>query len=314
MDLDLADATPEAYRARVIALFNEQRAEDAEALLREALRRHPANGDLRSRLPYALLMQGRYRDGFRELEHRDARLGTLAKNFPIPEWDGPIAGRSILLLGEGGLGDEIQLARYLARLRDLGARRIYVACLRENIRIFRQLGADEAVDRNVACLDIRDSDCWLRMLSLPYRLGLDLKDISGAPYLSAKPLPQGGIGLVEQGNPKNPRDQVRSLPAGLLQSSVPDGRLLEPAGDVYDSLCRIAGLELLITVDTSWAHMAGALGAPCWVLLPFSELDWRWLRGRSDSPWYDSLRLFRQPAPGDWASVIAQVRAALQER
>jgi ADP-heptose:LPS heptosyltransferase len=83
---------------------------------------------------------------------------------------------------------------------------------------------------------------------------------------------------------------------------------------VLDSLRLVAGLDLLITVDTSWAHMAGALGVPCWVLLPFRELDWRWMRGVATTPWYRSLRLFRQAETGGWDPVLAQVEAALRER
>jgi hypothetical protein len=154
-------------------------------------------------------------------------------------------------------------------------------------------------------------DLWVMLFSLPDRLGVQREGLSGAPYLAAEPAGEGGIGLVEQGNPGNTHDLWRSIPQGLLQGAVPRGRLLQPTGDVAQSLRQLAGLDLLITVDTSWAHMAGALGVPCWLLLSPVKTDWRWLPKADYTPWYRSLRLFWQPAPGDWAAAIAEVKRAL---
>lgn len=303
-------ATAESVRAQAEALMLDQRAEEAEAVVRDGLRRLPGQADLQSWLAYALLMQGEWRSGFREYESRQARQEIVARRLEVPEWDGPLAGRSILVWGEQGLGDEIQTTRFIRELREHGAHRIFLACLPANVRAFQQLDVDLVVDRT-ANFSVPSVDCWVKAWSLPYRLGLDLADISGRPYLRAEPARRGGVGLVERGNPGNPRDKNRSMPEGLLQAAVPHGEVLRPEGDTYDSLRRVAGLDLLITVDTSWAHMAGALGVPCWLLLPYRDLDWRWLRRRPDTPWYDSARLFRQPAPGDWDSVLAEVCAAL---
>lgn len=304
-------AEPAAFRAKAAELVKMQRAEEAEAVIREGLRRHPGDGDLQSWLPFALLIQGNYRDGFREHEARYARHQTRAQGFPLPEWDGPIAGRSIFLWGEGGIGDEIQVVRFVKDLRALGASRIVMGCLPENLRAFQHVdGLDEVFSRMQ--FTPPEVECWARTWSLPYHLGLRLEDVSGAPYLRPAHVGGGGIGLVERGNPKNVRDRDRSMPAGTLQQAFPHARLLEPKGDTLDSLNVLAELDLLITVDTSWAHMAGALGVPCWVLLPYRNLDWRWLRGRAETPWYNSLRLFRQPVPGDWNAVVAEVTAALQ--
>lgn len=288
-----------------------QRAEEAEPLILEGLRRFPGNAQIQSWLPYALLMQGRWRDGFREYETRLPRQKLIDRRLTIPEWDGPIAGRSILVWCEQGIGDEIQTVRFVRDLRDLGAARIFLACRAINARAFEQLGVDLVVDRMAETFRVPAVDCWVKSWSIPHRLGLDFDDICGHPYLRAEPKGRGGIGLVERGNPNNPRDKHRSMPEGLLQEAIPQGEVLEPEGDTLDSLRRLAGLDLLITVDTSWAHMAGALGIPCWILLPYRDLDWRWLRQRSDTPWYHSARLFRQPTPGDWNSVLDEVRAAL---
>jgi hypothetical protein len=303
--------TPQAFGAQAQELVLMQRAEEAEALIHEGLRRFPGHAELQSWLPFALLMQGRWRDGFREYETRRPRQDLLARRMSIPEGDGPIAGRSILVWSEQGIGDEIQTARFVRDLRERGARRIYLACRAINARAFQQLEADLVIDRMAHTFEVPAVDGWVKTWSIPHRLGLDVADISGRPYLRAEPTRRGGVGLVERGNPSNPRDQHRSMPEGLLQAAVPRGEVLTPQGDTLDSLGRLAGLDLLITVDTSWAHMAGALGVPCWILLPYRDLDWRWLRKRSDTPWYDSMRLFRQPRPGDWDSVMAHVRAAL---
>jgi hypothetical protein len=300
-----------ALLERARNLMRVQLAEEAEAVLREASGRFQGR-ELSELLALALLMQGRLRDGFREFEARKARRDLLDRKLSTPEWDGPLAGRAIMVWGEQGLGDEIQGARFLPMLRQLGARHITLACSRLMQRALQPF-ADVVVDREAAQMVVPKHDCWVRMWSIPHRLGLELSDLSGAPYMSAPPTELGGIGLVEHGNPRNPIDAQRSIPDGLLQQAVPQGSLLQPEGDVRDSPGRIAGLDLLITVDTSWAHMAGAMGVPCWVLLPFKGLDWRWLRDRSDSPWYDSLRLYRQTAPGDWGGLLDRVRADLAD-
>jgi hypothetical protein len=309
----LENTTAEDLAVQVYDLWNQQRFADCERAAREGLQRHPGDGRLRAFLSSCLLLEGRYRDGFREREHRPSRLTCPARQLPYPEWDGPLAGRSLLVWGEQGLGDEIQAVRFVQALRDRGAARITLACLPQNVRAFQGLGADLVVSR-LGDVAIPKHDAWTPLWSLPHQLGLRLEDITGKPYLAGGRRRGGGIGLAERGSPTNPRDAERSMPEGLLQALVPEGRLLAPQGDVLDSLQALAGLDLVITVDTSWAHMAGALGVPCWVLLPFRELDWRWLRTRDDSPWYESIRLFRQPAPGDWASVIGEVRTALRER
>lgn len=308
--VEIVTSSPEALRVRANTLLNAQAYEDAERLARAGLARFPDDRGLRTALALSLLGQGRYRDGFREYEIREPRAKAPAHGLPYPEWSGPIAGRSIVVWGEQGIGDEFMMGRYVRTLRDLGASHLTLTCWPQSIRAFEQLGADRVISR-FGAVELPKHDCWISALSIPYRLGLDLSDISGGAYLKAEPRGSGGIGLVDRGRPDNPQDAERSIPAGLLQAAFPEGQILQPEGDTYDSMCRIAGLDLLITVDTSWAHMAGALGVPCWVLLPYRGLDWRWMRERSDSPWYSSIRLFRQPTPGAWGAVLADVADAL---
>jgi hypothetical protein len=196
-------------------------------------------------------------------------------------------------------------------------------------------------------------DCWTPMLSLPLHCGTRLNSIPATlPYLQAMPerrarwqarLPTQGlrVGLVWKGNPRFENDADRSLsglellaPLGavagvqfisLQKGEGEDQARHPPAGlsllhlgseieDFADTAAIVAGLDLVICVDTAVAHLAGALGRPCWVLLPHYKTDWRWLEGRSDSPWYPGLlRLFRQGPGEDWTAVVEEVRLALAD-
>ena len=298
-------------------LLELHQAAEAEALLRAACAGgHAADTEVRTLLAFALLQQGRYAEGFAEFEHREGRRTAKVRQLPTPEWDGaPLAGRSILVWTEQGIGDEIMLARFIPRLRQAGASRIFLGCLPGNERAFAQLGLDGVFARfrpGGGQIAAPRHDCWTLLFSLPHRLGVTRQALSGAPYLQAEPWRRGGIGIVERGNPEHPNDAVRSIPDGLLRRALPAAELLAPQGDLQDSLERVAGLDLLVTVDTSWAHMAGALGVPCWLLLPATRADWRWLPRSARTPWYDSLRLFWQERPGDWRGPIAEVAARLE--
>ena len=298
-------------------LLDVHRAVEAEAVVRAACAAGRADDpELLFTLAFALLRQGRYAEGFAAYEHREARAKAETRQLPTPEWDGaPLAGRSILVWTEQGIGDEIQLARFIPQLRGRGAGRVLLGCHPANVRAFDQLGLDAVFPRfnpGGGQVSVPAHDCWTLIFSLPHRLGLAFETLDGGPYLAAEPERRGGIAIVERGNPKNPNDAARSIPDGLLQRALPQAELLEPMGDVLESLRRVAGFDLLITVDTSWAHMAGALGVPCWLLLPAERADWRWFPKADRTPWYDSLRLFWQEARGDWSGVIGEVAARLQ--
>jgi hypothetical protein len=192
-------------------------------------------------------------------------------------------------------------------------------------------------------------DCHSPLMSLPLALGTTLDTVPAqVPYLSAPPealaaaaalrWPESGlrVGLAWTGSPSHPKNHFRSVPLELIEplleldnvhffslqmgpgaEELATRRLritdLAPfTGDMADTAAQMAQLDLIISIDTSMAHLAGALARPVWVLLSHLP-DWRWLLNREDSPWYPTARLFRQPSNGDWHSVIARVRAALQE-
>ena len=272
--------------------------------------------------------------------------------WPIAPWRGePLAGRSVLVWAEQGFGDQIQFARFVPLLKARGAGRVTLVCQRPLHALFETLaGVDRVVAADVVDnafttgdVDLSDHDVWTFPLTLPLRLGTTLDAIPAAiPYLRAasparRPRDVLRVGLVWRGNPRHHNDADRSLPgletlaplwsvegvrftslqtgaAAVAGRAPPAGQPLEhvDVADFAATADALVGLDLLISVDTSAAHLAGALGVPCWVLLPAYRPDWRWLRGRADSPWYPgTMRLFRQTRRGEWHGVVDRVREAL---
>jgi hypothetical protein len=226
----------------------------------------------------------------------------------------PLAGKRILVFGEQGFGDQIMFARFLAPLRALGVDAVYV-CSPVLTGLFP--GSVPGAERAV----LPSADYWVLVGSLPLRLGLTTLDDLPAPVdLGMTLRGGGGVGVVARGRPTHPHDTIRSLqpPFAARLLALPGAVSLHPddtaARDFRQTAEIVAGLDLVVTVDTSVAHLAASMGKPVWVLLQGLDTDWRWLRDRSDSPWYPTVRLFRQPAPGDWGSVLDAVEAAFQTR
>jgi tetratricopeptide (TPR) repeat protein len=338
-----------AWLNRGLALAALNHHQDAVASYGKALALQPDFADAHFNAAMSLLTIGDYARGFAEYEWRWKRTGmTVRKEFRRPPWLGevPLAGKTILLHAEQGLGDTVQFVRYVPRLVQMGARVVLEVppVLKE---LLAGLDGVAAVIARGEPLPPYDVHCPLG--SLPLALKTDASSIPAAiPYLRVagrclgkwrprlEKLPSPRIALAWSGSSAHPNDRNRSLSLAQLEPllSAPgvsfigvqrelregdaemlarDPRILDLGPELHDFSDTAAVLtlaDLVICVDTSVAHVAGALGRPAFVLLPFQP-DWRWMLGRDASPWYPAVRLFRQTAVGDWSGVVERVRAAL---
>ena len=317
---------------------------------RRALALDPELRDARLNIGYIELLSGDFARGWRDCEARWGSSQLAKREVPRPQWMGePLQGRTIAIHAEQGLGDSIQFLRYVPIVAAAGGRVVLIAPKRlmrlaaevPGIAALRTFG--EAVP---------DFDWHCPLLSLPLAFGTTLETIPAAvPYLSVPEQAKVAgeeicwarerlrVGLCWAGAPLLLRDRFRcrSIPFSLLKPLFGIGRVawyslqmgeaaaevdrsgcaitdLSPyVGDMADTAAQIGHLDLVITVDTSVAHLAGALGVATVVMLPFTH-DWRWLREREDSPWYPTMRLIRQATPGDWGPVIERARRVLIER
>ena len=310
---------------------------------------NPDYAEPRRDASFLKLLLGHFAEGWREYEWRwkckDAPLPSW--HGALWPWQGhDLRGRRILLSTEQGYGDAIQFIRYVPMLVDRGAE-VSVVCARPLHRLFSTMaGIRQILGPGDV---IGQFDFHAMLLSLPHLLGTTLDTVPAkVPYLSAQQADMGRwaekvraddgvrkVGLVWAGNPGHTNDRLRSIPLELVKplSAVPRVTFyslqkgaafaeVEEWGmtdftaelnDFADTAAVIANLDLVIAVDTSVAHLAGALGKPVWILLSHVP-DWRWLLNRDDSPWYPTARLFRQKTRADWSPVIAAVASALAER
>ena len=289
-------------------LAHRGRTEAGVRYLLKALERQPAWAMPRYNLAIAFLRLGFSDLGWILMEARRGipELKVPAPDFPFPEWRGePLGGRRIIVLGEQGAGDQVMFARYVPELRRRGAEPVFV-CLDTLAGLLPDSVA--GVARNTP------ADFWAPMMSLPYRLGPE----GGAPPppdLGIAPRGGGGIGVVAAGSPIHVNDRNRSLRGDDARRLLGLGRDLSPAAtgarDFRETAEIIAGLDLVISVDTSVAHLAATLGTPTWILIPALGTDWRWGREGTASPWYPAARLYRQPRSDDWASVLDEIKRDL---
>lgn len=313
-----------------------------------ALTLDPDHAEAEWGLALIALLEGDLPGGWarHEARHRVQGFGQPRRFFQ-PQWRGePLDGATILLLAEQGLGDTLQFVRYVPLVAARGGRVV----LEVPPELRALLDGTPGAAMVVTAGDPLPAFEWhCPLLSLPLAFGTDLATVlADIPYLAADParraawearLPQASlkIGLVWAGRPEHKRDRWRSLtlemlaplgavpgaafvslqkgPAAQQARTPPPGLALDdPTADLVDfadTAALVAALDLVIAVDTSVAHLAGALGKPVWVLLPEMP-DWRWLLGRADSPWYPTARLFRQPSRGAWEPVVQAVADALR--
>jgi len=324
--------------------------DEAMTYFQKALQVNPNSAEAHWNMSLALLLQGNFKQGWKEYEWRWKLKRFRQRNFSQPLWEGSdIAGRTILLHAEQGLGDTIQFIRYAPMVAQHGAK-VIVECQRELMSLLKYT---DGVQEVIAYGDpLPDFDVHCPLLSLPLVFGTTLDSIPAKiPYITVDPASgkkwkdkvlhddsKLKIGLAWAGSAKEEKLRHRSCPLDMFYplarldnttfyslqkgdaskqvKNPPEGMKLidytEEINDFSDTAAFIENLDLIISVDTAVAHLAGALGRPIWTLLPFA-VDSRWLLNREDSPWYPTMRLFRQSSPGDWETIIASLLNNLQK-
>jgi FKBP-type peptidyl-prolyl cis-trans isomerase 2 len=318
---------------------------------KKAIEINPGHADAHWSMGLINLRLGNFDEGWKGYEWRWKLKDVMQqRNFTQPLWDGyNINGRIILLHAEQGFGDTVQFIRYAPLVAQRGAT-VLVECQKELVSLLRNM---EGIHTIIPYGEqLPDFDVHCPLLSLPLIFGTKLETIPAKiPYISADPTkvkkwrekigPDGSavkIGLVWAGNPKPKFGHSRSCSLNAFSplaksdnitffslqkgetaeqaKDPPEGMKLidhtEEIHDFSDTAAIIENLDLVISVDTAVAHLAGSLGKHVWILLPIIP-DWRWMLNREDSPWYPTMRLFRQPSQGDWESVIAHVKEAFKD-
>ena len=334
------------------AIYHSQnRIDEALACYQKALDLNPALSKAQLNRGMIELVSGDFARGWIDYEYRWEDAPLHRRDFAEPQWKGePLAGRSILLHGEQGLGDTLQFLRYVPLLQQMAGEVVLevpvrIAELAKELPGLRVFAEGEALPR---------CDYYSPLLSLPLMLGHTSEDKlpHRTPYLSvpaaarAKAAPifaaqkkhlRVGINWAGNASFVHDRYRFRALPLAEFEPllrideaeffSLQMGEGLQELGknpalqarlvdlsphvaSMADTAAQMEQLDLIITADTSVSHLAGALGKPTWVLIPYSP-DWRWMQHRRDTPWYPSMELFRQPSPGAWTSLIAEMQQRL---
>ena len=317
----------------------------------EALARKPDCAVAHTNLALALLRRGEYRRGWSEYEWRGQRrdLTGQSRQYAKPLWDGTrLHGATVLIHAEQGFGDAIQLVRYAPMVAARGGL-VIIECHPQLVSLFSQIAGVQAVCHFGS--ELPPYDCHLPMFSLPRVFQTTLETIPRqVPYLTVAPeraahwrmrlsaVNEFKVGLVWAGSKQHRNDAFRSLqladlypilnmrtvslfslqvgPAQTdLAASPWRDQITDLTGEIRDfadTAAVIEQLDLVISADTAVAHLSGALGKPIWTLLPYVP-DWRWLLEREDSPWYPTMRLFRQTERGSWAGPVARIASALAQ-
>lgn len=286
-----------------------------EAVLRDALSHWPAEPRFQLNLALSRLAEGDYAEGLPLFEARRGAVEGQVEppRFDMPEWTQGPPPPSLLIAPEQGLGDQIQFARYAPVLKAQGTV-VALMCSKPLVRLFEPLKV-RILARGEQAPQLYG---WTLMGSLPLLMGTTLDTVPPPIRIEARPKTRRGVGVVTRGNPGHPNDKNRSLSAEAAEAlmALPGATSLavEDTGvrDMQETAELIAGLDLVVSVDTSVAHLAASMGKPTWILLSAIKTDWRWGRAGETTPWYPSARLFRQREPGDWMGVVEAVKAALK--
>jgi Tfp pilus assembly protein PilF len=331
-------------------LVDQGKLDEGIASYERALQIHPDYVEAHLGRAQARLQLGDFDRGWPEYEWRWRRKEFPPRPFQQPAWDGSaLDGRTILLHAEQGLGDTLQFIRYAPLVKQRGGW-VIVECQEILLPLLATCAGIDRLAAHGSALPFFHSHAPL--VSLPGILRTTLDTLpADVPYLHANPelverwrqdlatTEAFKIGIAWQGNPGHVNDRNRSFPlasftplcqlSGVRLFSLqrgPGTEQLTEAAEPFsipdlgsrfqtfqDTAAALANLDLVITVDSALAHCAGALGIPVWVLVPYAA-DWRWLLHREDSPWYPTMRLFRQERPGDWKSVFARVTAEVSKQ
>jgi hypothetical protein len=308
-----------------------------------------ARNDFRLHKAFVHLLRGEFATGWDDYEAR-LQLPELAVRFQSikqPRWDGSKIDGKLLVVEEQGLGDTLQFLRFIPRLATMTGG--VVLLVSPTLR--RLIPECPGVEFYTEGQPLPRCAAWTPLLSIPRALKLGLESFGmQQPYLTLPPVvqekwasrlaaPAFKVGLVWAGSAGHKRDRERSIAPSTLEpvlripglkffslqkvhapGALETIRRFAPIEDLSMELTDMAetgavarAMDLVISVDTSVAHLSGALGMPVWTLVAYSP-DWRWLLDRTDNPWYPTLTLFRQPAPGEWRSAIDNVATALVER
>jgi tetratricopeptide (TPR) repeat protein/ADP-heptose:LPS heptosyltransferase len=338
----------DAYNNLGLAYHDKGQIEEALRQYQKALKIKPDSVFPHWNMSLSLLLSGNFAEGWKEYEWRWKTKYSMPRNFSQPLWDGTdINGKTILLHGEQGFGDSIQFIRYAPLVAARGAQ-IIIECQKELVSLLKTAACVEQVIAHGDPLPEFDVHCPLMSLPLvfntnpgtipaqiPY-LHADKKSVQRWKEKLLSDGPNVKIGLAWAGRPTHTMNRFRSLNLNTfapltrihnadyysLQKGNESEQAINPPQrmrlinhtsdliDFADTAALIQNLDLVISVDTAVAHLAGALGKPVWTLLPFSP-DWRWMLKREDSPWYPTMRLFRQQKPGEWELVISKIMEAL---
>ena len=345
---EILSRSPEMFEARAnlgVALVAAGQVPAAVAEYRAALKTASDAADIHANLGRALLALGQWDEGWREFEWRLHSPLRPRRDFGQPAWDGRnLHGKRILIHAEQGFGDTLQFSRFAPLVHRLGGRVLFEC----QPALASLLATLDGIDRIVAEPQVAaEFDCHAGVLSIPGLLRTNVGDVpADVPYLlpdremveqwsdrlAAVAAPELlRVGLTWAGNPGHGDDRNRSIPAAELDilrgiagiawfslqknarenPDLPLTAVADRCSDFAETAAAILNLDLVISVDTAVAHLAGAIAKPVWTLLPISA-DWRWLLDRSDTPWYPTMRLFRQAESGEWGPVLKQVRQELR--